>query len=363
MNITKNGAEIIQKMIDEAKANGTNKVVIEGGRYEIEKAILIPSDFYLVLDNCYLRMADNTFCNMFNNQNCHTEIGGTVEGTDRNIVIEGKGNVIIDGGEYNGLSEKNYSKDGNPHITVNNILLFRNVDGFRISGLHIRNQRYWALNFYYCRNGRINNIDFLSDYTNIDENGVRTPYLTLENYDNVYIKNSDGIDLRVGCHDIIIENITGFTEDDTVALTGVSKGDDHKLFNQVEGLSSDMYNIIIRNIQSSAYWSNVRLLAQGGIKMYNILVDGIVDTSQDSKYMLRGASAIRIGDFRMYGYRQPTEDEFYNITVRNVYSRAEHVIRLAGVMGKCVFDNINGYGDYEKFIENKATVDVEKFFR
>ncbi|MEE1042458.1 MAG: glycosyl hydrolase family 28 protein, partial [Clostridia bacterium] len=260
MDIIKNGAEIIQKMIDNAKADGTNKVVITGS-YEIEKTILIPSNMYIVMENCYLRMADNTFCNMFNNENCSTEIGSTVEGTDRNIVIEGRGNVIIDGGEYNGLSEKNHLKDGNPRITVNNILLFRNVDGFKISGLHIRNQRYWALNFYYCRNGRIYDIDFLSDYTNIDENGVRTPYLTLENYDKVYIKNSDGIDLRVGCHDIIIENITGFTEDDTVALTGISKGDDQKLFNQVEGLSSDIYNVIIRNIQSSAYWSNVRLLA------------------------------------------------------------------------------------------------------
>ena len=29
--------------------------------------------------------------------------------------------------------------------------------------------------------------------------------------------NADGIDIRRGCRDIVIENITGFTEDDTVA--------------------------------------------------------------------------------------------------------------------------------------------------
>lgn len=360
MDIIKNGAEIIQKMIDNAKADGTNKVVITGS-YEIEKTILLPSDFYLVLDNCYLRMADNTFCNMFNNKNCHTEIGATQEGTDRNIVIEGRGNVCIDGGEYNGLHEKISGKDGNPYVTVNNILLFRNVDGFRISGLHIRNMRYWALNFFFCCNGRISNIDFLSDYTNVDENGVRTPYLTLENYNQVYIKNADGIDLRVGCHDIIIENITGFTEDDTVALTGINTGSSSRY--AVEGLPTDIYNVIIRNVQSSAYWSNVRLLVQGGVKMYNILVDGVIDTSQNSKYMLRGASAIRIGDRHMYGIRHQTEDELYNITVRNVYSRAENVIRLAGAMKDCLFENIKGYGDYVNYLEDYTTVDVKKFFR
>ena len=48
------------------------------------------------------------------------------------------GRVILDGGEYNGLSEKNSLKDGNPHISVNNLILFTNVDGFTIRGLHLR---------------------------------------------------------------------------------------------------------------------------------------------------------------------------------------------------------------------------------
>ena len=35
------------------------------------------------------------------------------------------------------------------------------------------------------------------------------------------ILNQDGLDLRQGCHDIAIENITGYTGDDLVALTDI----------------------------------------------------------------------------------------------------------------------------------------------
>lgn len=364
MNFTKNGAEYIQQLINSAKADGTNKAVITGN-YEIEKTVLIPSDFYLLLENCHLRMADNTFCNMFTNENCRTEKGRTIDGTDRNITIEGKGRVILDGGEYNGLCEQNHSKDGRPHISVNNMLLFTNVDGFKISGLHIRNQRWWAMNFIFCRNGRIHDIDFLADYTKLDENGVRTPYLNsyiLKNsYSSIYVKNADGIDLRSGCHDIIIENITGFTEDDTIAITGL-KGKIEGMF-EVEGLSTDIHNVIIRNVVSTAYCAIVRLLNQSGIKLYNILVDGVMDTSKDSKYCERGETGVRVGDVHMYGTRHATEDETYNITVRNVYSRAHAAMRIAGAMRDCVFENIRAFDDCETVIENSASVDISKFIR
>lgn len=66
MNIQKNGGAIIQEIIDSACKDGSYKAIISG-RYEIEKTIVIPSGFYLVLENCYLRMADDTFCNMFTN--------------------------------------------------------------------------------------------------------------------------------------------------------------------------------------------------------------------------------------------------------------------------------------------------------
>ena len=352
--LQKNGAQYIQQLIQDTLAAGRHQLTVSGD-YEVEKTIILPSDFTLVLDDCYLRMADDTFCNMFNNEHFGTEEGKTLAGTDHNICIEGRGRAILDGGTYNGLSERNSRKEGRPHISVNNLVLFTNVDGFRVSGLHVRNQRWWALNFIYCRNGRISNIDVLSDYTRIDENGNRVEGLLRSAYESTYIKNSDGVDLRCGCHDIIIENITGFTEDDTVALTGLP-GYMEQLY-AVEGLPSDICNVIIRNINSSAYCSNVRLLNQSGVKLYNILVDGVFDSSANSKYLDRGGNGVRVGDLHMYGTRHATPDETYNITIRNVMSRAGiAAVNLAGAITNLKLDNICLFDSSAETIMNNAQI-------
>lgn len=347
-----NGAAYIQNLIYDALTAGKHQISVSGN-YEIEQTILLPSDFTLVLEDCHLRMADDTFCNMFTNQNCRTEVGRTVSGTDYNICIEGRGRAILDGGNYNGLSERNSLKEGRPHISVNNLVLFANVDGFRISGIHVRNQRWWALNFIYCRNGRISNIDVLSDYTRMDASGNRIEGLLRMDYASVYIKNSDGVDLRCGCHDIIIENITGFAEDDTVALTGLP-GYMEKIFG-VEGLSSDMYNIVVRNVNSASYCANVRLLNQSGVKLYNVLIDGVFDASANSKYLDRGRNGVRVGDLHMYGDRHSTAEETYNITIRNVYSRAaDAAVNLAGAITNLTLDNINTFDGAGEKILNHA---------
>lgn len=340
MRYMKNGGAYIQALID-----GAEKTVTVTGNYEIEQTILIPSDFHLVLDNCYLKMADNTFCNMFANRN------GYASGkTDCSIVIEGRGNVVLDGGNYNGLSERNHSRDGRPHIVVNNTLLFAKVDGFRICNLRVRNQRWWAMNFLYCRNGHIHDIDFCSDATYIKENGELGFGLNWDNYEATRIKNSDGIDIRWGCRDILIENITGFTEDDTIAITSLPGKMEQEMF-CLPGVSTDISGIVVRNVRAQAFCSIVRLLCQGGGKVYNILVDGVMDTSKDSPYMTQGFAALRIGDSRPYNPRKPTLDEFYNITVRNVFCRSKTAVKVVGPIGRCAIDNVMGFDDCGKEIE------------
>lgn len=340
----KNGGAEINAAISGALQDGSRTAYVTGS-FEIEQPIVLPSDFTLILENCHLRMADNTFCNMFTNAARLSDHAHTVEGGDRNIVIEGHGRVVLDGGTYNGLSERNHSKDGRPHISANNLLLFANVDGFRVTGLHVRNQRWWALNFVYCRHGLIRDIDFLSDCRSLDENGQLVPGISWDEgrgYEGVYIKNSDGIDLRSGCSNILIENITGFTEDDTIALTALD-GSTERL-NYVEGLPGGIHNVIIRNVNAAAFCAIVRLLAQGGPKLYNILIDGVIDASAEFPYLDRGETGIRVGDpYTGYGGRQPTADEMYNITVRNVFSRAKASLRAAGCVRNLVLDNISTF--------------------
>lgn len=348
------GAAYIQQLITAAVTDGTRCVTVTGN-YEIEQTVLLPSDFTLILENCHLRMADNTFCNMFRNEKSQDPHSRTADDKDHDICIEGRGQAILDGGLCNNLNERNSLKEGRPHISVNNILLFFHVDGFCIKNLHIRNQRWWAMNFLFCCHGKIQDIDFCSNDIWIHDDGTLHHGFTGPDftYEKIQIRNSDGIDLRSGCHDLLIENITGFTQDDTVALTALC-GTLEDMYH-VEGADPDIYNVIIRNVHSAALCSNVRLLNQGALKLYNVLIDGVMDASKNSKHMDRGSIGVRIGDAdHLYGSRPSTPEETFNITVRNVYSRAHRVIHLGGAMKNVTLENINGFDGYSVLIDNKA---------
>ena len=347
-----NGTEHITKAIAAACAAGERTAVITGN-WEITAAVRIPSDFTLVLDGCHLRMADGVYDNLFVNEHHGTAVGKTVDGADRNIQIRGQNGAVLDGGTYNGLSERNAGKDGLPPIWKNNLLLFTNVDGFFVSGLHCRNQRWWALNFVYCRNGTVRDMAFTACDLWLDADGAVHRGLQRDCYEEILVKNADGIDLRQGCHDIVIENITGFTEDDSVALTGLN-GRLEKEF-AVPGLCPDIHDVCVRNIRTAAFCTNVRLLNQGDVKLYNIEIDGVYDMSETSPHMDRGIYTVRVGDTRLYGTRHATKDETYNISVKNLYSRAATAaVSLAGDMANFTTENIR-CADGTAVFEDKRT--------
>ena len=58
--------------------------------------------------------------------------------------------------------------------------------------------------------------------------------------------------------------------------------------------------------------------------------------------MDRGLYTVRVGDAdRMYGTRFSTAEETYNISIKNVYSRAEGAaLHLAGDIGNLSIENI-----------------------
>ena len=347
----KGGSEYISSLIAAAVSDESRTATVSGN-WIIDEAIRIPSNFTLILEDCHLRLADGSYTNIFVNEHHDTELGRTVAGRDRNIAIIGRGEAILDGGEYNGLSERNHSKDGLPPIWKNNLLLFTNVEGFKVSDLHCRNQRWWALNFVYCAYGYVGNIDFCACDIGIDADGNMYHGLIRDKYADVLVKNADGVDLRRGCHDIVIENITGFTEDDTIALTGLY-GRIERHF-EVSGLPIDIWNVTIRNIASASYCTNVRLLNQGEVKLHDILIDGVYDTSADSPHLDIGRHAVRVGDVHLYGTRHATKDETYNITIRNVRSRAPYAIALAGEMDGLVMYGIECFDGAKMLLDNRG---------
>ena len=346
----KGGSEHICRLINDGIENGSRTATVKGN-HVIDTAILLPSDFTLILENCHLLQASGSYSNVFTNEHCYTDVGRTIAGTDKNISIIGRGETIIDGGEYNGLSERNHLKDGRPPIWKNNQILFTNVDGFRIEGIRCRNQRWWAINLVYCRGGYLGNIDICSDDTAIDECGNEYHTLSQDRYEDIRVKNSDGIDLRVGCHDIVIENVTGFTEDDTVALTGLPWKLEEAF--RVEGLPTDICNVKIRNIRSAAFCTIVRLLNQGGIKLHDISIDGVYDTSDTTTKMDKGLYAVRIGDTHLYSTRHATAEETYGIRIKDVHGRGRYAIALAGDLCDLEISDVNTYGSTKLLLDER----------
>ena len=332
------GYEHITALISEGIENGTRTAMVTG-KWEIDRAVRLPADFTLILEDCHLRLADGCYANVFVNENNETEKGRMPEGTDTNISIIGRGRAILDGGEHNGLCEKVPVDERKAPLWKNNLILFTNVCGFKIDGLHLRNQRWWAMNFIYCSQGYIGNIDFCADDRMIDEDGNFTHGLRCDQYAAVYVKNADGIDLRQGCHDITIENITGFTEDDTIALTALG-GKMERNF-AVESYPSDICNVTIRNVRASGFCSIVRLLNQGEIKLHDIEIDGVYDDSENSDHLDHGVYGVHVGDTKLYGNRHSTKEETYNITIKNVYyAEGKAAIALAGEIGNLVMYGI-----------------------
>ena len=98
---------------------------------------------------------------------------------------------------------------------------------------------------------------------------------------------------------------------------------------------------------TSAFHSNVRLLNQywtAPAKLYNILVDGVVDTSADEKfYVGRNAAAVRVGDVHKYGERHSYANETFNIVIKNVFARGMAGVKLVGEMTNVTCENICGY--------------------
>ena len=323
-------SQTIQNAVDFASEIGTGRVIIprlneRTGKpiWNIDTAILLPSNMTVVLEDAHLRLCDGVFDNIFRNRNIFTPEGNTLEGEQEGIHIIGSGNALLDGGEHNGLVEQMHRDDPikYPRLSVNLMIFLHNVRHFTVSGLHFVNARWWAVCCVYCRWGHIHDLDFrfYADH-----------------------ENQDGVDLRIGCEYITIENITGITGDDTVALTALPQ--DHLVPEtalHVAGKSWDIHDITIRNIISSTHGCGcIRFLCEQGAQEYNITVDGVKNTSD----VITG-STILVGTTAGEFLKQPHKmGDFRNIVLRNITAYGHRAITFCESVKHMVVENVTTYG-------------------
>ena len=345
--IGKSDSESIMLAVKKAKEERVNTVTIpknneRTGKNEwvISETIYLPDDIEIIIDNAFLVLADGVYANMFANEKVKEEGERTLSDEQKNITIRGIGEACLSGGNYNGLSESTSLKNGLPHISKNTMILMVNVRNLTVENIRIEKQRWWGMTNVCVRDSVFRNINFCADLSRIDENGVHYENELPGNYKETYIKNADGLDLRVGCNNILIENITGFTEDDSVALTALG-GFETKLGYLVSGKDKDIHDVKIRNVATDCYiCSNVRLLNENGNKIYNIDIDGVTDMRRRKEY--KSQYNVRIGDSAdaYVSTRHSVMGEIYNISIKNVYGNGTYAVSMCKTLKDSFIGNI-----------------------
>ena len=348
-------AATIAAMVASARAAAKVEVVIprHNARHGddlwiIEETILLPSGTTVILDGARLVLADGVFCNLFANEHAWTPDRCSAAAEDRDIAIVGRDGALLDGGNYNQWGEQmspdigSHAMDGaaaklaarpRPKPLVHNCpIYFHNVRGFRVEGVTVRHQRYWGMCFSFCSEGAIRRIRFEADISWVSDDGrVHDPSRRPNFYQNLWIKNGDGIDLRKGCHDIRIEGVTGWSEDDTIALTNLCGGEMNDV---VEGKCHDICHVSIRDVRTYAWrWMNqVRLLCCDGARIHDVSIAGVRDTSDPAEQPWRMASSIQLNDesSEYFRSRNAAMGELRDISISDVHSRAGNPIRVFG---------------------------------
>ncbi len=338
----------------------------------LDSAILMRGGTTLVLENCHIKLSDRCRDNFMRSGNCGLGVTEIVPMSD--IHIMGIGNVLLEGADHpraTGDSAKTLGKhtygtdagvagESRTGDWRNIGILLAYVERFSIENIRIKDSHCWAISLERCAFGRVRDIDFASTGSKVIDGDTET------------ILNQDGLDLRQGCHDITIENITGYTGDDLVAFTNILRegrpagGTESTMVSATDDRGTgldDIRYILLRNVCGYCAGGHhiVRFLNAGGLKIHDVIFDGLIDTSGSDR---RCRAALKIGDSNpKWGGVTPLGDT-YRIFVSNVMSRSEHTILIAGSLAESALTNILKYdapGDpvtYESGMEHIRNVEV-----
>lgn len=378
----KNDSEIIQNAIDGRDKDGIvvissrkNSTEPERDFWLLDSAILLPSDTTIILNNCKLKLSDRCRDNFFRSANCGMGQGDPEK--LHNIHIIGEGFSILEGADHprstgdsgkflyapcphdekdildfaGWISEEekinkkvnhsnfhnhsygtDFDKAGeNKKGDWRNIgILFANVEHFSIENITIKDSHCWAISMETCRYGRVEKINFDSKlYKYID--GIKSN-----------IENQDGIDVRNGCSDLVISDITGCTGDDVVALTAIAEFNGYQgggfsiqvMHNDWSRRESGIKNIVVKNIVARSYWCwNVRLLPVETV-IENIVIDNVIDTSEDEV-----GGGILIGEAdASYGRVLPNSAK--NVVISNVIANKTQAVLVKGYLTNSSLTNV-----------------------
>ncbi len=344
----------------------------------LDRAILIPENTTILLKNCTIKLSDRCRDNFFRTANCGMGIADPVR--IRNVHLRGEGLCTLQGADHpratgdsskllavpcpyetedlvqygDWIPEERRTPEGiqfwdrHDHSYGTDVndpneshygdwrgigVLFANVENFSISGLRIVESHGWGISMEACANGRVERIEFDACMSKMID-GMR-----------MNMENQDGVNLRNGCHHIVVSDITGRTGDDIVALTAIA-GDEyrpggslrstHVMHSDWSRRERDIHDVIIRNVIGYSHLCiSVRLLACN-THIYNVVIDGVIDTCPAD---VRHHSTVIIGQADSeYGKNLP--DGVRNVTISNIINRGQQCIVVGGYLKDSVISNV-----------------------
>lgn len=287
-------------------------------RWVIDKTLLLPNDITVYLDNCFLTLADGVYENIFRNENMYRADALLQENEQHGIRIIGLGNAVLDGGKDNGLREQNWTPD-KPRPITGCLILLNHVRDYVLENFKCQRMRYWAINQIGCRKGRITGIDF-------DFSERRS--------------NQDGINFRIGCSEITVENISGVTGDDVIALSAFPLSNDNDFL--PVGCPPDIHDICISNVMATTVATVVALRTTDGAKIYNVTIENITDVGQTQT---KPWGVVRLGENNWFKKRPAEMGEMDQITVRNIRAFGKGCIYLGGALSNAHISEIYAEGN------------------
>ncbi len=338
--------------IPRQNANGTNI-------WKLDEAILLPGDMTVMLDNCTIQLSDSCRDNMFRSDN----VGAGIENPvwSKNIHLVGVGKVVLkgadnprstgDSGRQLTLDPDAERKKGNWRISYgtdaarpdrkqtgdwrNIMILIAQVDGFSLKNVRIENSHAWAVSFERTHNAELSDI-FLYNPEEIGIGGK-----------TVKVFNKDGIDLRQGCKNFRLNNISGFTGDDFIALSSL---DVRPALNPVNGSlnstmvtrsrwygpADDTEQIFITNINCESICRGVAIRASDSASIHHVYIEGLI--SKEMKGHGGRHNSVLIGG-KGYGALS-LPGKLNNIYVMNVMTDGHSAVMVEAPAADCHFMNI-----------------------
>jgi len=340
----------------------------------LDRAILLPSDTTVILQDCKIKLSDRCRDNFFRSANCG--LGIEEPEAAENIHIKGVGNSVLEGADHPRATgdsgkilacpcPKNFA--GSPNPTFDDLhrhsygtdalvegeapngdwrnigILMANVHHLSIENIRIVESHAWAISLEACSFANLNHIEFKACMTRVIDGAKHN------------VENQDGINLRNGCHDVIISDITGTTGDDVIALSAFAShfrehrcgtlGSTHVLGNDWEKREKGIRNVIINNVLAypAGGCSIIRLNATDGAEIRNVTINNIVDTSPDD---FHGDRAIIVGGRPGiigepgHPYGNQLEQSLFNINISNVITNTRDGIWIPGGLTNASITNV-----------------------